>query len=165
MKKCLILLLFVIVSTASYGQKGRGYVGGNLHLGIEMAIPSGLEAQPGIRFKYGYEVVRRLYVEPSFNILFPDNANVWDLNLDLHYKFYLGARFNIYPIVGFKMASYKYSAYGYTSPTEWGYGANFGIGLGYDITDRWFVMMDVKYSTVELEWQEAGLGFGFGYRF
>lgn len=165
MKKTIIILLSLILScAASYGQKGRGYVGINLNLGTELEIPSGFDFRPGIKIKYGYEIVRRLYIEPNFNIFLRGGDTIWDINTDLTYKIYPGKKFNFYPIIGFTMAREKWKRWELTHK-ETQYGANFGIGFGYDVTDKWFVNVDFKYSTTDIDYEEAALAFGCGYRF
>lgn len=162
-------LLLTISAVSAYGQ-GKFAVGINGLYGTQIkSFAVGAKVQ--------YDITSHFRAEDAFNYFFKkDGVSMWENNVNVHYLFYLGEKFRIYPLAGFTIVGTKidtksvvpakYQQYigdaGKSSKTY--FGGNVGGGIEYLITPHLAVGVEGKYSIVK-DVDQAVFGLGVTYKF
>ena len=162
-------LLLTISAVSAYGQ-GKFAVGINGLYGTQIkSFAVGAKVQ--------YDITSHFRAEDAFNYFFKkDGVSMWENNVNVHYLFYLGEKFRIYPLAGFTIVGTKidtksavpaeYQQYigdaGKSSKTY--FGGNVGGGIEYLITPHLAVGVEGKYSIVK-DVDQAVCGLGVTYKF
>ena len=107
---------------------------------------------------------------------------MWDANLNVHYIFHIGNKFNVYPLAGVTVLGAKvdvpevnmpsiniggYSVGGTAgggSSSDTKIGGNIGAGAEYFITDNFKVNVEAKYQYVK-DWDRPVVSVGAAYVF
>lgn len=162
-------LLLTISAVSAYGQ-GKFAVGINGLYGTQIkSFAVGAKVQ--------YDITSHFRAEDAFNYFFKkDGVSMWENNVNVHYLFYLGEKFRIYPLAGFTIVGTKidtksavpaeYQQYigdaGKSSKTY--FGGNVGGGIEYLITPHLAVGVEGKYSIVK-DVDQGVFGIGVTYKF
>lgn len=162
-------LLLTISAVSAYGQ-GKFAVGINGLYGTQIkSFAVGAKVQ--------YDITNHFRAEDAFNYFFKkDGVSMWENNVNVHYLFYLGEKFRIYPLAGFTIVGTKidtksavpaeYQQYigdaGKSSKTY--FGGNVGGGIEYLITPHLAVGVEGKYSIVK-DVDQGVFGLGVTYKF
>ncbi len=162
-------LLLTISAVSAYGQ-GKFAVGINGLYGTQIkSFAVGAKVQ--------YDITSHFRAEDAFNYFFKkDGVSMWENNVNVHYLFYLGEKFRIYPLAGFTIVGTKidtksavpaeYQQYigdaGKSSKTY--FGGNVGGGIEYLITPHLAVGVEGKYSIVK-DVDQGVFGLGVTYKF
>lgn len=156
MKKFLAISIVALmgIATAS-AQKGQMAVGGNLLYGTEIN-------SVGLGAKFQYGILDHLRGEASFNYYFQNKGfRMWDLNANAHYVFDITERFHAYPLAGLTVVNKSYAD---VDDSITRFGLNLGGGCEFDVTPRWRVNAEFKYSIVSTI-DQAVFGVGAVYKF
>ena len=162
-------LLLTISAVSAYGQ-GKFAVGINGLYGTQIkSFAVGAKVQ--------YDITSHFRAEDAFNYFFKkEGVSMWENNVNVHYLFYLGEKFRIYPLAGFTIVGTKidtksavpaeYQQYigdaGKSSKTY--FGGNVGGGIEYLITPHLAVGVEGKYSIVK-DVDQGVFGLGVTYKF
>lgn len=154
-----VAAMFVAVTQVQAQEKGDMAVGAQFAYGTGDSF-----SNVGLGAKFQWNVIDRLRLEPSFNYFFEkDYVSMWDLNLNVHYQFPVGAKFDLYPLAGLSVLGAKASVLGYSAKdTE--FGLNLGGGVDYKLTDTWAINVEAKYK-IGGEWSRFIVTAGVVYKF
>jgi outer membrane protein X len=143
MKKYLMIVCMMLVSTAMFAQKGTTGVGVQANYGMHSDYKNF-----GIGAKVQYEFIDNWRGEASADYFFKkDNLSQWDVNLNLHYLFHVGSNVTIYPLAGFSLMESKVSAGG-VSVSDSDFGFNVGGGVEFPISDAIKFNVEAKYQYI-----------------
>ncbi len=166
-------LLLTISAVSAFGQS-RFAVGVNGLYGTEIkSFAVGAKVQ--------FDITSHFRAEDAFNYFFKkDGVSMWEENVNLHYLFYIGEKFRVYPLAGFTVVGVKVDmksvipaenqqyaemagvSGGSSSKTY--FGGNAGAGVEYLITPHLAVGIEGKYSIVK-DVDQAVFGLGVTYKF
>lgn len=172
LKKALVSVVFLTIPAVSaFGQSMFAF-GVNGLYGTEIkSFAVGAKVQ--------FETTSHFRVEDAFNYFFKKNGvSIWEDNLNLHYLFYIGEKFRVYPLAGLTLVQVKYDMKsaipaeyqqyigdaGKSSSSKTYFGGNVGAGIEYLITPHLGVGLEGKYSIVK-DVDQAVFGLGVTYRF
>lgn len=149
MKKIFLLFSMALLSlTASAYDYETEAESGDFALGIN--LDNGTRNPVlnwGLGAKLQFYATHAFRLEGSFNgFINRRHVNFWDVNLNLHYVFYLKEGFSLYPIAGATFMHGHYNDEGFYSNREGCFGLNIGAGLQYDITEHLYVMAEGVYK-------------------
>ena len=127
----------------------------------------------GVGVKYQQFVDNHVRLEGSLGYYFPSNGvNAWDLNLNAHYVFRLNPKWAIYPLVGFSFTDWVYEHNEYKDGKIYvktkhalRYGANFGGGVQYFLSDNIFVNGEVRQQVLSSNSSQVNFSVGLGAKF
>lgn len=164
-------LLLTISAVSAYGQ-GKFAVGINGLYGTQIkSFAVGAKVQ--------YDITSHFRAEDAFNYFFKkDGVSMWENNVNVHYLFYLGEKFRIYPLAGFTIVGTKIDTKsavpaelqqyigdaGKSSGSNTYFGGNVGAGIEYLITPHLAVGVEGKYSIVK-DVDQGVFGLGVTYKF
>lgn len=110
--KILVAVAMLMLSTASFAQfsnSGSGNSAGQMAVGVNANYGFASNFKTfgvGAKFQYGFTESFR--GEFSGNYFFKKNGvSAWDLNLNVHYLIPVGAKVNVYPILGVTLMNHK----------------------------------------------------------
>lgn len=110
--KILVAVAMLMLSTASFAQfsnSGSGNSAGQMAVGVNANYGFASNFKTfgvGAKFQYGFTESFR--GEFSGNYFFKkNNVSAWDLNLNVHYLIPVGAKVNVYPILGVTLMNHK----------------------------------------------------------
>lgn len=167
MKKILVALCIGACLCASAQEKGDMAVGVNI--GVAPCLESGVNLTNfGIGAKYQYNVSAPVRLEAGVNYWLKDKGySVLDVDVNAHYLIPLVSKFKIYPIVGLGYSNLKFSMsegiYN-MSVSENKLHINAGVGFEYDITEKFSVDAELKYSYIG-NFQRLPIMIGVNYKF
>jgi outer membrane protein X len=155
-----ILAAFLMVVASLQAQKGKISVGGGLAYGTEIK-------KMGINLRGYYGITDKIDAAPSFTYFFPDKEeyfggeikwNVWEFNLDGHYKFVESDQYNVYGIAGLNFTGTHWSSdYEFVNPitgqtekyddsdSDLNIGLNIGAGGQYNFNEKLSAFTVLKY--------------------
>jgi len=127
----------------------------------------------GVGVKYQQFVDNHVRLEGSFGYYFPSKGeNAWDLNLNAHYVFRLNPKWAVYPLAGFAITNWGYE---YNEPKDGkiyvktghnlAYGANFGAGVQYFLTNSIFVNAEGRQQVLSGNYSQANFSLGLVAKF
>lgn len=156
-KRMVLVMSMALVTIFAYGQeKGDMAVGGNIVYGLDDYNNVGLTG------KFQWNITDAFRLEPSASFYFEkDYVKMWDMNVNLHYVFKLGEKFNLYPLGGITVLGAKVSNTDYSDSN---FGLNLGGGFEYKLTGSLSIGAELKYQIVS-DWDRPVLGLGLTYRF
>lgn len=148
-------------------QKDKKSIALNLSYGTEIE-------NIGIGIKGNYFITNEVRAEVGFNrFLNKSNANMWDINANLHYLFNLSDKLAFYPLLGFTLTNWGSARKVIDETTQktekiWSYssrlGANFGVGVQYNFNERVFSLLEVKKQVVS-DYDQTTVSLGLGMKF
>lgn len=159
MKKIMMIVCMMLVSAATFAEKGDKSWG----LNFNYALDSDFNGW-GLGGKARYELLDNLRGEGSFNYFFKhEGVSMWDLNVNLHYLISLDSeKANVYPLAGVTLLSANVGDginYGGSH-----FGWNVGGGIEYAITESIIVNAELKWQIVE-HWNHPVLSVGIAFPF
>ncbi len=105
MKKYLMIVCMMLISTATFAQQGSTFVGANVNYGLHKNYKNF-----GIGAKVQYEFIDNWRAEASGNYFFKkDYCTMWDVNLNVHYLIHATDKLNFYPLAGLTLLGSKIS--------------------------------------------------------
>jgi len=146
MKKYLLILGMMLVSTVTFAEEGDKWVGIHFNGGFRSGYTNF-----GLGGKFQYEIKPNLRLEGAANYFFKrDGVSMWDVNVNVHYLIHLGDRANVYPIIGPTLMTWKgdNSVVDITDYTT-KFGFNGGAGIEYILNDHLKVNFDFKYQYIK----------------
>ncbi len=174
LRKSLVVGVWLTISAVSVFGQSRFAVGVNGLYGTEIkSFAVGAKVQ--------YDITSHFRAEDAFNYFFKkDGVSMWEENVNLHYLFYIGDKFRVYPLVGFTVVGVKfdmnsaipaeYQQYAEMAGVSGGsssdtyFGGNAGAGIEYLVTPHLAVGLEGKYSIVK-DVDQAVFGLGVTYKF
>lgn len=175
LKKALVGVVFLTIPAVSAFGQSMFALGVNGLYGTEIkSFAVGAKVQ--------FETTSHFRVEDAFNYFFKKNGvSIWEDNLNLHYLFYIGEKFRVYPLAGLTLVQVKYDMKSAipaeyqqyaemagvgsgSSSSKTYFGGNVGAGIEYLITPHLGVGLEGKYSIVK-DVDQAVFGLGVTYRF
>lgn len=179
MKKLFLSACMLLISTIVFAQSGKMAVGVNFNVGLHSDYKN---FGPGAKFQY--EFIENFRAEASGGYyLKKDECTMWDANLNVHYLFHVGNKFNVYPLAGvtvlgakvdvpeIKAPSINIGGHSFGGETVGGgsssdtkIGGNIGAGAEYYITDNFKVNVEAKYQYVK-DWDRPVVSVGAAYVF
>ena len=172
-KKLLLPLCLVLLSTAAYAQKYDEPEGGDWALGINIPTTWGDNVHLGVQPKVQFYATSRFRMEASFGYYFKAKERIdWDVNFNFHYLIPMkDTGLWIYPILGVQALHrhYTYSKeFKDQSPVDYSdkmrVGLNLGAGIQYDVEENLYVNAEMKYTYTN-DFDRVNLLVGVGYRF
>lgn len=168
MKKFFLLFAVMLCSMAGFAQKDTKAVGVHVAYGSEIK-----NLGVGIRGQYFY--TDNVRFEGSFNKFFKkDGVSAWDLSANAQYVIGLGEKVNVYPFVGLTFANWTTEhktildqatgSYELKNDSHPRFGANFGLGLEYNLSGSTFATLEVRDQVVS-DYNQVVVSLGIGYRF
>jgi outer membrane protein X len=174
MKKLFFASLFITaLSLSVFAQKGEKSIG--VTLGYAELMIEERTAAIGVKFNYG--ITDQIRLSPSINYLLPKyDVSGWEINADVHYLFAVAPKIKVYPLAGLTFVGRSLKGedgndddeyeewqahlrgdddYGNddngkrrNAATGTRFGINLGGGIGYELTDKVAVGLELKYSVV-----------------
>ena len=150
MKKYLAILIMMLVSTATFAEKGDKWVGINLNYGVNNKFKNF-----GVGGKLQYEIRENLRLEGAANYFFKRTvseefgdygASQWDVNVNVHYLIHIADKMNVYPIIGPTVMTYKVGDNLVGTGYHTRVGVNIGAGWEYQVNDEIKLNFDFKYQ-------------------
>uniref|UniRef100_UPI004056D382 outer membrane beta-barrel protein n=1 Tax=Alistipes sp. TaxID=1872444 RepID=UPI004056D382 len=132
MKKILFLFVLLLCGATLLEAQERG--GWSLGPRMSVYTNTGDRAMVGLGAYARYSFSDALRIEPSILALFSSGSSI-DANCDLHYRFRLGERWDIFPLVGVAV----------NDMDGWAFGMNVGAGFDFRIAQRWDLTAGVKW--------------------
>lgn len=132
-------------------QQGKMGAGLNFGYGTELESIS-------LGAKFNWAITDHVRLSPSFNYFLGNEfMSAWEINVDAHYLFNVSDKFAIYPLAGVTYSSWSmtvgFGQGGSVSASTGYFGANVGVGFGYDLSDALTLGLEAKYSTAGLTGQ------------
>ena len=165
-KLVLILCMFFACMGVSFAQQGIQSIGIHLSYGTEIE-------NAGLGIKYQYNVTNNLRLEPSMEYFFKKDAvDMYDINMNIHYLIPIQEQVRFYPLAGLTYTNWNWDL----GKTEIGganlnvdaskskFGANFGGGIEFDITNNFMLNFEAKYQLIS-DFDQAVVNFGVAYMF
>lgn len=155
MKKIMMIVCMMLVSAATFAEKGDKWVGVNANYALDEDYHGF-----GLGAKAQYEMIDHVRLEGAFNYFFKqDGVSLWDLNANLHYLIELSNdRAAAYPLVGVSLLSANVDTEG-TDNGGSDFGFNVGGGIEYHLTDNLKVNAELRYQLVK-DWHHFVLAVG-----
>jgi len=160
MKRGLFIIVAFLMVASLQAQKGKIGLGGGLAYGSEIK-------KMGIDLRGSYGITDKIDGVASFTYFFPDKEeyfggevkwNVWEFNLDGHYKFVESDEYAVYGIAGINFTGTHWSSkYEWVNPitgqtekydesdSDMNIGLNIGVGGQYNLNEQLGLFVEPKY--------------------
>lgn len=163
MKKLLLLIITISVSTLAYSQdiENRLSFGANLGYGTKAeSISIGLRAQYGIDY--------RLRTVAEYKYYFRNNGlSAWEVDTDIHYIFYTAPAVKFYPLAGLKYSHWtnRHNGKGQkSSKTHDRLGINIGGGMQVALSENIGMQIELKQELTP-RFSQLVISVGLAYHF
>lgn len=157
MKKYLMIVCMMLISTATFAQQGATWVGANVNYGLHKDYKN-----LGIGAKVQYEFIDNFRAEASGNYFFKkDYCTMWDVNLNVHYLIKASDKLTIYPLAGLTLLGEKVEVAG-VSASDSDFGFNAGAGVEFPLSEGIKLNIEAKYQYVK-DWDRPVISAGVSF--
>ena len=161
-----MVAILAMGSVCVFAQKGEKAAGINLNFGTTAS-------NVGLGVKYQHGITDAIRIEPSVTYYFGGDGML-DITVNGHYLFNVAPKITVYPLVGigfdfcrYEWLDFDFDTWNYTTTkeTDTSFKIDFGGGIGYDVTDKIALGLELRYEVITGGFSQFAAGIGAKYKF